>query len=1056
MKQILLTCLLTVLTLTLSAQTQQDMTNYISNPSFENGTDGWTISGLSSQSNSSFTKKKGAYYIEKWVSSNSSAGSASAKQKLSGLPMGVYKLTAGAQNLSQNDESKQCKGANIVAGSNKTPVYTPADYSVEFSYTAGEVEIGFVASGAEGNWLAVDNFRLYRIGDVSVDDAKAALQTLIKSAETSYGAGTARGAAALRMVIDAAKALCDDENATAAQVAEAYTQLTEAVATFKALGTADTKLKNLLTTAQTAADKAQGNEADELKQAIAAARAVYDNAEATVDQLTEVTTALQQALDDYNYGHPTGNIPTVKTGSRYLRGATMAFGRLTITNNGATIKERGFCWAETPEPTIFDNRSSKTLTSSNTDDFSGTVYWLKDLKPATKYYMRAYAITSGYQVAYGDVIKFYTIPKGTISLTVRDGGDAATYNRIKSASESAVYYWNNLTEMKGFSPSVGYESGTGTADCSYGGWVRVGPNTSYQRTGTILHEFLHGIGVIPYADTEWARFTLRSSKKYWERAGKDCGTGSWLGERAAEVVRFFKNDNTSMLSGDCEHMWPYGINGAHEDSGEEILYIANGLTCQALGEDGLQHTSSLFAEPYYALDQEDDVKYYIKNESADRGLYTSYLKPTAAGVLKWVVMSTAEAAQNDSVAWYITFTPQNQYYQFRNAATGQYMTYNNGIKTATKTTLSSNEDWHLMKGRVDIDGQRGYWIIHSESNWTPKCLQANANGATAVATFNIANSAETQRWLISTIEGMQAAETTAIAQMKKQTEDVLKQVKALAAVPHAEDVAGADNALATSISDIEARLAAATSTSELASLAGEAETAGITFLSGVTPTGTPFDLTYKLANPTIDNNSDGWNGEPTINYGCGEFYQATFDFNQTVTNLPAGTYVFSAQGFQRPGSYSSAANVAVNATIYAGAKSQKLLHIKDGSQSKKVGMGREQTMNSKYIPDDMQAAAAYFKKGYYENRVIGSVATQGSSLKVGIKSTSMPSNYWAIFDTFHLYFYGSKTAEDVTAVKGVVESRMDGNRQVFDLQGRRVNTPTKGLYIINGRKVFIK
>jgi hypothetical protein len=28
--------------------------------------------------------------------------------------------------------------------------------------------------------------------------------------------------------------------------------------------------------------------------------------------------------------------------------------------------------------------------------------------------------------------------------------------------------------------------------------------------------------------------------------------------------------------------------------------------------------------------------------------------------------------------------------------------------------------------------------------------------------------------------------------------------------------------------------------------------------------------------------------------------------------------------------------------------------------------------------------------------------------------------------------------------------------QVFDLQGRRVDNPTKGLYIVNGKKVIIK
>ena len=737
-----------------------------------------------------------------------------------------------------------------------------------------------------------------------------------------------------------------------------------------------------------------------------------------------------------------GQTPKVTTDTRFARGATMAFGRISrvSVNGGSSLQKRGFCLSEKQEPTIDDTVSTKTL------DNNGTIYYFENLKPATKYYMRAYATNKDGLTGYGDVIKFYTLPKGAITYWYNNGGNADENKRINDALTQACDIFCNLTSIqKKF--SVGYGSGTPTADCNYKDepWMNVGPNASYQRTGTIMHEMQHGLGVINYS-TQWSGNILRSGN----------GTGEWLGDRVSAFLDFWDNTTGSRLKGDTQHMWPYGVNGAQEDDGSLKTYYANAMIGQALGEDGLQHLSTTFADPYYSLDQEDTIKYYIKNESADRGLYTSYLKPTATGILKWVAMTAEEAAQNDSVAWYITFTPQNQYYQFRNAATGQYLTYGSSIKTASKTNLTANENWHLMKGRVDVNGQRGYWVIHPEQNWTPKCLQANLNGATSAATFNIANSATTQRWLIMTIESAQTAETTAVKQMKKQTEEVLKQVKTLAKVAHTEDVAGADEALTTAISNFEARLETAASTIELQTLAEEAEAAAMTFLNGVTPTGTPFDLTYKLANPTIDESSDGWNSNPTIDYGCGEYYQKTFDFNQIVKGLPAGTYVFSAQSFQRPGPYSSAASVAVNATIYAGSQSQKLKHIKDGSQSKKVGTGREQTMNGKYIPDDMQSAAAYFKKGYYENRVIGSVATQGGSLKVGIKSTSMPDGYWVCFDTFHLYFYGSKTAEDVTAVKGVVESGESGSRQVFDLQGRRVSTPTKGLYIINGKKVLIK
>ena len=708
--------------------------------------------------------------------------------------------------------------------------------------------------------------------------------------------------------------------------------------------------------------------------------------------------------------------PTVVTDTRFARGATMAFGRIKSTNvnGGAAIQKRGFCLAEHNNPTIDDVTNTATLTNN------GIIYYFKDLKPATKYYMRAYATNKDGVTGYGDVIKFYTIPKGTIQLTMRSGGDQATYNRIKEAAETAVNWWNNLTEMKGFGPNVGYESGTPTADCSYGGWIRVGPNSSYQRCGTIMHEMLHGIGVIPWADTEWSRHNLRSGVN-----GDGYGTGYWLGDRVTEVLTFWDN-KVQKLNGDYQHLWPYGINGASEDNGSDLLYIGNSLVCQALGEDGLQHTYSLFAEPYYALNQEDTIKYYIKNEAADRGLNTSFLKPNATGALKWTAMTSAEAAQNDSTAWYITFTPDNQYYQFRNAATGQYLTNSGGIKTAAKTTLTGNEDWHLMKGRVDVVGQRGYWIIHPESNWTPRCLQANANGNIGTATFDIANSAERQRWLIMTMEDTRSMEAKAVEQMRQTVADALSLVKALADVPHEETVAGADAALLSVVSDVEASMAVSESVVELSAMVDRAKDAATVFLRNVTPidVATPFDLTYMLVNPTLDETADGWTGGATVSYGCAEFYQKTFDFSQTVKNLPAGTYAFYAQGFQRPGSSSTAyqdykaGNNKVSAVIYAGAKNEKLAHICDTILSRKVGKGNETAVASgKYVPNNMQAASAYFQKGMYENQVLGSVATNGGSLKVGLKSTSMPTSYWAIFDNFRLYYYGSKTAEEVTAIK---------------------------------------
>ena len=443
-------------------------------------------------------------------------------------------------------------------------------------------------------------------------------------------------------------------------------------------------------------------------------------------------------------------LPTVVTDSRFARGATMAFGRIKSVE-GEDIDEQGFCWATHKEPTYDDNHTTKYLTNN------GNIYWLDELQPATLYYMRAYAKTNAGRVAYGESIKFYTLPKGEITFTFRTDGDAATQQRIKSATETAINWWNNLTEMKGFRPNVGFVNGVQTADCSYGGYIRVGSNQSYQRCGTIMHEMLHGCGVIPWADTEWSRHNLRESQN-----GDGYGTGHWLGDRVTEVLSFWDNATNSRLNGDYQHMWPYGINGAHEDDGTDVLYIGCSLICQALGEDGLQHTYSQFAEPYYAFNQEDDIKYYLKNEDTNRGRLTSFLKPDGSGKLQWLTMTAEEATQNDSTAWYITFTPDNQYYQLRNAATGQYLTYTNGFKTAQRASITSNDNFHLMKGRINVgsgsSAKRGYWLIHPTTNWTPPCMVASSNNVVGASTFNIANSATAQRWLILTAEELQQFE----------------------------------------------------------------------------------------------------------------------------------------------------------------------------------------------------------------------------------------------------------------------------------------------------------
>ena len=53
-----------------------------------------------------------------------------------------------------------------------------------------------------------------------------------------------------------------------------------------------------------------------------------------------------------------------------------------------------------------------------------------------------------------------------------------------------------------------------------------------------------------------------------------------------------------------------------------------------------------------------------------------------------------------------------------------------------------------------------------------------------------------------------------------------------------------------------------------------------------------------------------------------------------------------------------------------------------------------------------------------------------------------------LFNNFTLMHYATKTTD-------VEQLTMDNSQlTIYDLQGRRVKTPGKGLYIINGKKVI--
>ncbi len=752
-----------------------DMTRLIVNQGFDaNTTDGWTGAG-----------SVGSYTIEFYQKTFNMY------QEVKNLPAGKYRLMAkGYERPKSNDGGAAYRAgtetiyARLYARSNQfkefsvpfTSLYkhsytgsgssngyantmsaayilfnsaAPSYYDMEVTdILLGENDVLTIGAKSDfqqtGYWTIMDNFRLEYHGRNPADIASYLTAQLTSAEQLASLKMQAAVSTQLNAAISNARAAVAANPLVAADLYAANAQLQ----TVLQLAVESSDAYAALTTAIDQANGLYGNGAgvgaDQLLQAIQAAQTLFDSNDASVAHLATETKKLQDALLNYRVANATGSVPKVTTHPFVARGATVAYGRNTVTGVvSSALMERGFVWSTHPEPTIIDNRTVRYLT----DRTGQSIYRMENLQPSTVYYMRAYALTKEYAVGYGDVVKVITIPKGNIGYWFDGGLTGDNRTRVEAAIKSAVEYWNTHTSIRGLNLTVNYGSGTPTAEASYGGWMRFGPSASYQQTGTALHEMGHTIGV--------------GTHQYWNNTSSSplkVG-GVWLGERATQVVRFLENDASATLRGDATHMWPYGINGAHEDTGAELLYIGNSLITQALGEDGLPPTSG-FALPAYTFASNEGVKYYIKNESETRGLNTAYLVESAAGQLMYTDMSMSQALADDKAAWYLDFVPATGYYRIRNAASGKYFTYKTtgtfGIGLVARTTPGAVENFQLMGSRsaktigsgTSTFVTKGYWIVRPESSLTPPAFVALTNGSTGSAAFNIASSSDTQRWLI--------------------------------------------------------------------------------------------------------------------------------------------------------------------------------------------------------------------------------------------------------------------------------------------------------------------
>lgn len=489
----------------------------------------------------------------------------------------------------------------------------------------------------------------------------------------------------------------------------------------------------------------------------------YEGAQADDDaKYAEEEAALREL-----YANATGNVPTVK-GSDYIAlGSTFALGRMTVTSNGALIKERGYCYSETnPEPTVFDNKSTYYWSHE------GNIFVIEPLQPQTMYWVRPYVITRDNVVAYGEPKYVSTLSTPSCRWTYGYEGDAEQNARIVQAVNNGIQNYNDCSAIKNFTLSAHYSwgagAGNGTADCSYGGYMRISQSTAYQRTGTVQHEFAHGVGV----------GTRRSSNGFAQVGAYDYSelhNWVWFGRRANDLAKFIENSEEVQVVGDATHSWVqnvndrkntlinYGINGANEDNNTQILYRSNAMMIEAMCEDGLCPTNGYSAGvPAYTFMYNPNKKYYIMNKSEAGGLGEGLIFERTGSNTGWKPYLCNEEI-SDSAAWYVEYSPAKGMYMFRNAKSNKYLTHNasrNVITMKTTSNPGATEQFQLIPDRTDVtvgkDDSKvqthGYWFTWNASG--NKAMKANKfgsitkYGAINQGDLNFATNAAEQQWII--------------------------------------------------------------------------------------------------------------------------------------------------------------------------------------------------------------------------------------------------------------------------------------------------------------------
>lgn len=139
---------------------------------------------------------------------------------------------------------------------------------------------------------------------------------------------------------------------------------------------------------------------------------------------------------------------------------------------------------------------------------------------------------------------------------------------------------------------------------------------------------------------------------------------------------------------------------------------------------------------------------------------------------------------------------------------------------------------------------------------------------------------------------------------------------------------------------------------------------------------------------------------------CVEQYHKTFDFYQTLENVPNGLYELSVQGFNRADEGSQA-----SAVYYINESKKALKSIEsDGKSAAEDGWTTKR--GDVYVPNSMEDALKCFAAGAYTGDFFTVLVTD-HTIKVGVKSDD--ANNWVIWRSFTLRLKDAMTDDELAA-----------------------------------------